>query len=39
MKVKVGNKIYDGEKEPIMLIFDKGDKVKMANMSPDNKRY
>jgi len=26
MKVKVGNKIYDGNKEPVMVILSKGEK-------------
>ena len=34
MKVKVGNKIYDGENEPVMVILSKGDKKNIANMIP-----
>lgn len=39
MKVKVGNKIYDGEKEPVMVILSKGEKEHIANMDPDNTKY
>jgi hypothetical protein len=39
MKVKVGNKIYDGEKEPIMVILADGDKENISNMHPDATKY
>jgi len=39
MKVKVGNKIYDGEKEPVMVILSKGEKEQIANMAPDATKY
>lgn len=32
MRVKIGNKIYDSLKEPIMIIFDEGEQEKIANM-------
>ena len=35
MKVKIGNKIYDAEKEPIMIIFDEVDKQNVINMAPE----
>ena len=34
MKVKVGNKIYDPNKEPIMLILNDKDKENIKNMHP-----
>ena len=39
MKVKVGNKIYDGEKEPVMVILTAGEKEQIANMYPDATKY
>ena len=39
MKVKVGNKIYDGEQEPVMVILSEGDKKNIANMHPDATKY
>jgi len=39
MKVKVGDKIYDAEKEPIMVILSDLDKMYISNMNPDNMRY
>lgn len=39
MKVKVGNKIYDGENEPVMVILSKGEKEQIANMDPDATKY
>jgi len=39
MKVKVGNKIYDGEKEPVMVILTEADKQNIANMLPEATRY
>lgn len=39
MKVKVGDKIYDGKNEPIMIILNKGEKQQIANMHPDATRY
>lgn len=38
MKVKVGNKVYDGEKEPVMVILSKGEKEQISNMG-DAKKY
>lgn len=39
MKVKVGNKIYDGEREPVMVILTEADKKNIANMRPDATKY
>lgn len=39
MKVKVGNKIYDGEKEPVMIIINDGEKQQIADMHPDCTKY
>ena len=39
MKVKVGDKIYDGEKEPVMVILTDDDKENIANMAPEAHKY
>jgi len=39
MKVKVGNRIYDGENEPVMVILSKGDRENIANMLPNATKY
>ena len=39
MKIKVGNTIYDGSKEPVMIILTKEDKKNITNMSEDATRY
>lgn len=39
MKVKIGNKIYDSNVEPIMLILDKYDKKNIANMDEDASKF
>jgi len=39
VKVKVRDKIYDGEKEPIMVILTKKDKKIIAAMHQDCNRY
>lgn len=39
MKVKVGNKIYNGEKEPVMVILNKGEKEQIAKMTPEATKY
>lgn len=39
MKVKIGDIIYDSEKEPIMIILSKGEREQIANMSPEATRY
>ena len=39
MKVKIGNKIYDGAKQPVMVILSKGEKKQIANMHPDATKY
>lgn len=37
MKVKVGNKVYDGEKEPVMVILSESDKKNIAGMGRETK--
>jgi hypothetical protein len=39
MKIKIGNVIYDSEKEPIMVILSESDKVNIKNMSPEATKY
>ncbi len=39
MKVKVGNTIFDGEFEPVMVILSDLDKQNIANMAEDATRY
>lgn len=39
MKVKVGDKIYDGKKVPVMIILTNGDKKNIANMHSECTRY
>ena len=39
MKIKVRNKIYDGEKEPVMVILNPVDKFNIVNMAPHTKKY
>ncbi len=39
MKVKINNKIYDAEDQPIMLILSKSDKRNLRNMHPDATKY
>jgi len=39
MKVKVGNKIYDGKKEVVMVILSKQDKINIANMLKTCTKY
>lgn len=39
MKVKIGNKIYDSETEPVMVILSDGDKKNIENMLPHCTKY
>jgi hypothetical protein len=39
MKVKIGEKIYDSEKEPIMVILSDADKKNIHNMLPTATKY
>jgi hypothetical protein len=39
MKVKIGNKIYDSNDEPIMLILDDIDKKNINNMTKDSTKF
>lgn len=39
MKVKIGNKVYDANEEPVMLILDDVDKKNISNMHPDKNKF
>jgi len=39
MKVKVGNKVYDPDNEPVMIILTDQDKKFIADMAPDSYKY
>ena len=39
MKVKVGNKVYDGEDQPVIVILTDQDKKNIANIFPECQRY
>ena len=39
MKVKIGDKIYNSDNEPIMIIISQKEKEQIANMHPDNLKY
>jgi len=39
MKVKVGDRTYDGEKEPVMAMLSKDDKRNITNMLPETEKY
>ena len=39
MKVKVGDKIYDSEKEPILLILNSDDRMNISLMAPKATRF
>ena len=39
MKVKVGDKIYDGENQPVMVILSDADKENIKNMLPVCTKY
>ena len=39
MKVKIDEKIYDSEKEPIMVILSESDKENIYNMLPEATKY
>lgn len=39
MKIKVGNRIYSGEDEPIMVVLTDKDKENIANMLPECTKY
>jgi|TARA_R110000851_G_scaffold292761_1_gene447302 hypothetical protein len=39
MKIKIGTKIYDAEKEPIMLILTDQDKSNIKNMLPECSKF
>jgi hypothetical protein len=39
MKVKIGKKIYDSSKEPIMVILSDSDKINISNMLEGSTKY
>ena len=39
MGVKIGDKIYDAENEPIMIILNESDKRNIENMHDDKYKY
>lgn len=39
MKIKIGNKIYSGKDQPIMVILTKQDKQNIENMLPNATKY
>jgi hypothetical protein len=39
MKVKIGNKIYNAENEPIMIILNDSDKFNITHMPAENYKY
>jgi hypothetical protein len=39
VKVKVGDKIFDAEKEPILVILTESDKYNIANLPPNAPGY
>lgn len=39
MKVKVGNRIYNGDSEPVMVILTDQDKKNIKNMKPESTKY
>ena len=39
MKVKIGNKLYNSEKEPIMLILTKGEQMQIGSMAEGCTKY
>jgi hypothetical protein len=39
MKVKIGDKIYDAENEPILVILTEQDKENIKNMLPSATKY
>lgn len=39
MKIKIGNKIYDPNDEPVMLILDDQDKANITAMLPEATKY
>ena len=39
MKVKVGDEVYSGEDQPVMVILTDGDKYNISHMAADATRY
>ncbi|MEJ1412794.1 MAG: hypothetical protein RPU90_04345 [Candidatus Sedimenticola sp. (ex Thyasira tokunagai)] len=39
MKVKIGNNVYDGNEQPVMVILTDQDKENIKNMAPESPKY
>ena len=39
MRIKVGSKIYDSEKQPLMVILNTEEKCLIAHMAPDSHKF
>ena len=39
MKIKVRDQVYDGKKEPVMVILSQEEREQIANMAPDATKY
>ena len=39
MLVKVGNKVYDSNKEPVMVVLSDEDKANISTMAPEHNKY
>jgi hypothetical protein len=39
MKVKIGEKVYDANEVPILIVLSEDDKENIKNMSPDATKY
>lgn len=39
MQVKIGNKIYNSDDLPIMLLLSDEEKTQISNMRPEDKKY
>ncbi len=39
MKVKIGEKLYDSNEEPILIVLSEDDKDNIKNMSPEATKY
>ncbi len=39
MKVKVGDQVFDGQNQPVMVILSERDRENIRNMHPDSNAY
>lgn len=39
MKIKIGDKIYDSEKQPVMIIISEEEKKQISNMAKEATKY